>query len=91
MHRHSKASSEFKVSLGFQMRQWEATGSQRLAYGSFCSRMPIMPVGPVCGSKRRVEVGSKLSLGTPSRMWEMSSLTQWVCWVVHSRCGLASN
>ena len=56
MHRHSKANSEFKVSLGFQMRQWEATGSQRLTYGSFYSRMPIMPVGLVCGSKRRVKV-----------------------------------
>ena len=75
MQRHSKASSELRVSLGFQMRQWDATGSQRAARGSFWSRMPTMPVGPVWVSRRAVMVGSKFSLGTPSMMRDITSLT----------------
>ena len=75
MQRHSKANSELRVSLGFQMRQWDATGSQRAAKGSFWSRMPTMPVGLVCISRRAVMVGLKLSLGTPSIMRDSTSLT----------------
>lgn len=77
--------------MGFQMRQWEATGSQREAEGSFWSRMPTIPVGPVLVSRRRVDVGSKLSLGTPFRMREMVSLTHYEWVEVHSRWGLASS
>ena len=87
----SRANGDASNSLSPQVREYEAMGRWREAAGSFCSRTPASPAGPVWTSRRKGASGSKFRWGMPLWMRLHRSLTQLECYGVQGRWGLASN